>query len=148
MKKLKYIIVLLCFGCSSPKVVYDYDVKTNFSQYRTYHFFDDVGDGVNELDVKRFVSSIEYQLDSIGLKKSEKPDIYINIMSEKSELSNGNNVGIGIGSGGRNIGIGISTGITLEGRKINERITIDFVMIIVGYTITISHFCVAKNIRD
>lgn len=82
---------------------------------------------MNELDVKRFMSSIESHLDSLGLKKSEKPDVFINILSEKSELLNGNNVGIGIGSGGRNVGIGISTGINLGGRKINERITIDFV---------------------
>jgi hypothetical protein len=127
MRNSLYIIVLfLIAGCSSSKVVYDYDAKTDFSKYTTYHFFDDVGEGLNELDVKRFTRSIENVLDSLQIQKSEQPSFFINVISEKSDAV-GDDVGVGIGGGGRNIGIGISTGISFGGNKINERITLEFV---------------------
>lgn len=126
MKNLKYIFILVLFGCSSSKVVYDYDGKTDFSQYKTFDFFEDVGDGMNEIDARRFTSHIENQLDSLGLQKKSTPNFYINVISEKSEIAN-DNVGIGIGSIGRNVGFGISTGIPIGGKKINEKVTIDFV---------------------
>lgn len=127
LKNLKYCIILLFLvGCSSSKVVYDYDTKTDFSKYKTYHFFEDAGDGLNELDIKRFTNSIDYVLDSLQLKKSETPSFFINVISEKSDVEQ-DDFGIGIGGGGRNVGIGISTGISFGGKKINELITIDFV---------------------
>lgn len=126
MKNLKYVLVLLLFGCSTSKVVYDYDIRTDFSKYKTYDYFEDVGEGLNELDVKRFSRSMETYLNSLGINRNEKPNFYINIISEKSEIV-GDGIGIGIGTGGRNVGVGVSTGITLGGKKLNERITIDFV---------------------
>ncbi len=123
---LRIIALFLIMGCSSSKVVYDYDTKTDFSKYTTYYFFDDVGDGLNELDVKRFTRSIEGVLDSLQIRKSEKPSFFINVISEKSDVV-GDDIGVGIGGGGRNVGIGISTGISLGGKKINERITLEFV---------------------
>lgn len=126
MKNLKYLFVFLLISCSASKVVYDYDAKTDFSTFKTYSFFEDVGDGLNEIDTKRFTRSIERYLDSLGLKKSEKPDFYINVISEKRDAQRNNNVGIGVG-GGRNVGFGISTGISIGGKKINEKIAIDFV---------------------
>ena len=127
MKHLKYIFVFILFGCSSSKVVYDYDVKTDFSKFQTYAFFEDLGDGLNELDIKRFIKSLDKNLDSIGLQKAEKPDFFINVISEKREAPKNKNVGVGVGSGGRNAGISISTGIFFGGNKIDEKITIDFV---------------------
>lgn len=125
MKYFRYIFLLLIIGCSSSKVVYDYDSKTDFTKFKTYAFFEDVGDGLNEIDTKRFVNSIENYLDSLGLRKNEKPDFYINLVSEKAELPKNNNVGVGVG--GRNAGISISTGMLFGGNKIRETITIDFV---------------------
>jgi len=127
LRNLTFVIVtLILTGCSSSKLVYDYDVKTDFSQYTSYHFFEDVGDGMNELDVKRFTQSIDHILDSIQIKKQEKPSFFINVISEKSEVTQ-DGIGVGIGGGGRNLGIGISTGISFGGKKINEQITVDFV---------------------
>lgn len=129
MKYLKYLFVFLLVSCSSSKVIYDYDVKTDFSKFKTYSFFEDVGGGLNEIDAKRFTRSIERYLDSLGFEKVEKPDFYINVVSEKSDVPRNNNVGIGVGSGGRRggVGLGISTGISIGGNKVNERIAIDFV---------------------
>ena len=127
IKNLKYIIILFfVVGCTSSKVFYDYDAKTDFSKYTSYHYFEDVGDGLNELDVKRFTRSIDYLLDSVKIKKAEKPSFFINVISEKSDVDQ-NGVGIGVGGGGRNLGVGFSTAISLGGKKINERITVDFV---------------------
>ena len=120
------IVLFLITGCSSSRVVYDYDTKTDFSKYTTFHFFEDAGEGLNELDVKRFTRSIESVLDSLQIRKSDDPSFFINVISEKSDVV-GDDVGVGIGGGGGNIGIGISTGITLGGKKINERITLEFV---------------------
>ena len=127
IKNCKYIIVLffVC-GCSSSRVFYDYDIKTDFSKYSSYHYFEDVGDGLNELDVKRFTRSIDHLLDSAQIKKVEKPSFFINVISEKSQ-NNQDDFGIGVGGGGRNLGVGFSTAISIGGKKINERVTIDFV---------------------
>lgn len=124
MKYFKYIFLLVIVGCSSSKVVYDYDVETDFSKFKTYSFFEDAGDGLNDIDAKRFMESIGKHLDSLGFKKVEKPDFYINIVSEKAEIPKNNNVGIGVGG---NSGLSISTGVFFGGNKIREKITIDFV---------------------
>ena len=126
MKNLKYIVLFILVGCSSSKVVYDYDVKTDFSKYKTYDYFEDVGNGLSELDVKRFIRAVNYRLDSLGINQNEKPDFYINIISEKSEIP-GDYIGLGLGTGGRNVGVGASTGIAIGGKKFNETITVDFV---------------------
>ncbi|MFY0603646.1 MAG: DUF4136 domain-containing protein [Flavobacteriaceae bacterium] len=126
MKFFKLILMLLLVGCTSSKIVYDYDVKLDFNKFQTFNFYDDVGEGLNELDVKRILSVIEKELLFKGFKKSETPDFLINFTSLKTALEENNNVGIGIG-GGRNVGFGISGGINLGGKKINEELTIEFV---------------------
>ena len=125
-KNLKYIALFLIFGCSAPKVVYDYDAKTDFSKYTTYDYFEDVGDSLSELDTKRFIRAVNYHLDSLGISRNEQPNFYVNIISEKSEIVR-DDIGIGFGTGGRNVGIGVSTGITIGGKKRNEKVIVDFV---------------------
>ena len=124
MKYFRYIFLLVTVGCSSSKVAYDYDEGTTFSKYKTYGFFEDAGEGLNDIDAKRFMESVGKHLDSLGFRKVEKPDFYINIVSEKAEIPKNNNVGIGVGG---NSGLSISTGIFFGGNKIKEKITIDFV---------------------
>ena len=70
-RNLRYVFIVLLFGCSSSKVIYDYDLKSDFSQYKTFLFFADAGKGLNELDLKRFKRSIESELD-IYIKSVEK----------------------------------------------------------------------------
>lgn len=114
-------------GCSTSKVITDYDSKINFDDFKTYSFFEDVGKGLNELDVKRVTESIKYELDLKGLQVAENPNFYINVISNISEVQNNNTIGIGIGSGGRNGGFGISGGIPIGGKKLNEELIIEFV---------------------
>lgn len=127
MRKLSFIVALLFLaGCSSSKVVYDYDAKANFSKYKTYHFFDDLGDGLNKFDVQRFTRSLDHVLDSMQLKKEDNPSFFINVISDRIELVQ-DDIGVGLGSAGRNLGVGISTGVSFGGKKIYEQVTIDFV---------------------
>lgn len=119
-------IAFLIVGCGSNKIVYDYDNKADFSSYKTFNFYDDAGDGMNDLDVKRAQTIIENELVRKGFRKAESPDFLINFTSQKLELEDNNSVGVGIG-GGRNVGIGISGGITIGPKKIREEFTIEFV---------------------
>ncbi|TYP97992.1 uncharacterized protein DUF4136 [Tenacibaculum adriaticum] len=127
MKKLKYLLLLTIVACSSPKVVYDYDSKMNFNQYKTFDFFEDAGKGLNELDLKRITAEISQNLNKKGLRHSNTPDFYINILSKTREVQSRNTVGIGVGGGRRNVGFGISGGIPISSKKLNQQLTIDFV---------------------
>lgn len=127
MKKIKFLFLLLLMSCSTLKVITDYDSEINFNDFKTYNFFEDVGEGLNELDVKRVITSMNSELKLLGFKESKTPDFYINVIAKFSEAQNNNTIGIGIGSGGRNGGFGISGGIPIGGKKLNEEFIIEFV---------------------
>ncbi|WP_146106901.1 DUF4136 domain-containing protein [Polaribacter porphyrae] len=48
MKFSKYIFLLILIGCGTSKVMTDYDSKINFSDFKTYLFYEDVGEGLND----------------------------------------------------------------------------------------------------
>ena len=127
MKKIKFLFLLLLMSCSTLKVITDYDSEINFNDFKTYNFFEDVGEGLNELDVKRVITSMNSELKLLGFKEAKTPDFYINVIAKFSEAQNNNTIGIGIGSGGRNGGFGISGGIPIGGKKLNEEFIIEFV---------------------
>lgn len=113
-------------SCTSSKVITDYIADINFSEFTTYHFYDDVGKGLNELDVKRVTKAIDFEMNQKGFTKSETPDFLINVIVHFSEAPN-NTIGIGIGNVGNNGGFGISGGIPLGSKKLNEEFIIEFV---------------------
>lgn len=127
MKKTLYFLLFLLMSCSSAKVITDYDSKTDFSQFTTFDFYDDNGENLNELDVKRITASIHVKLTETGFKQNQNPDFFINFDAKTFEKQNNNSIGIGVGTGGRNGGIGISGGIPIGGKKLEEAITIRFV---------------------
>jgi hypothetical protein len=127
MKNLKYLFLFLLMGCYSSKVMTDYDDAINFSDFKTYNFYEDVGTGLHELDVKRVIAAINLELKQRGFQEVENPDFYINVTTKTSLSRNNNLIGIGLGSGGRNSGIGISGGIPIGAKKINEEFVIEFV---------------------
>ncbi|SEB75909.1 protein of unknown function [Tenacibaculum sp. MAR_2009_124] len=126
MKKLIYLTLLLVLtiSCTVNRTNYDYDSYTDFTKYKTYNFFNDVGKGLNELDVNRVQNIIARQLNLQGMVYSENPDVFVNFVSEKWDVNN--NTTIGLGMGGDNVGIGIS-GISLGDGDIKQNITIDLV---------------------
>lgn len=69
MKNFKYLLLLFIVACSSPRIVYDYDTDVNFKQYKTFNFFDDVGEGLNKFDVERITNEIKVNLENKELNK-------------------------------------------------------------------------------
>lgn len=127
MRIIRFLLLLFLIGCSSSKVITDYDAKIDFTTFTSYNFYDDFGKGLNELDVKRITKAIDYHLKEKGFSKSEQPDFLINVIVNFTEAQNNNTIGIGIGSGGNNGGFGISGGIPIGGKKLNEELIIEFV---------------------
>lgn len=127
MKQIQFLFLFLLMSCSSSKVIADYDSKIDFNNFKTYHFFEDIGKGLNDFDVKRVLSILNLELQQKGLAQNDNPDFYINVIANYSEAQNSNSIGIGIGSGNRNGGFGISGGIPIGSKKLNEEFIIEFV---------------------
>ncbi|MFT7442801.1 MAG: hypothetical protein ACI9Q3_001178 [Maribacter sp.] len=123
MKNLKYLFLFLLMGCSSSKVITDFDNTINFSDFKTFSFYEDVGQGLNELDVNRVTSAIKLEMKQRTFQEVENPDFFINVTSKISENPNKNLIGIGLGNGG----FGLSGGIPIGGKKLNEEFVIEFV---------------------
>ena len=127
MKQILFVLLIVCIGCSAPKVVYDYDSKTNFSKYKTFNFFEDAGEGVSELDKKRIERVIVDKLKLQGVTQAkDNPSFYINFLSKKVKVDDRPRIGVGIGGGG-NVGFGISGGIPVGNRELKMQLTVDFV---------------------
>ncbi|MDD7914772.1 DUF4136 domain-containing protein [Polaribacter ponticola] len=101
----------------------DYDNKIDFSTFKTYNYFKNVGNDLSDLDIKRVIYSINKQLKVKGFAKSEKPDFYINVVSNVIEVENNNSIGIGVGNGG----FGISGGLPIGSKKLLEEFKIEYV---------------------
>lgn len=127
MKPFRFILLLLCITSCGTIVNYDYEKSTDFTQYKSYNYFDDMETGLSELDTKRFVSAIDKKLETMGLSRSENPDFYIDIHSQHIQNRNNSSVGVGVGGTGGNVGGGISVGLPLGGNQNTREIMIEFV---------------------
>ena len=77
----------------------DFDNTINFSDFKTYSFYEDVGQGLNELDVNRVTSVLKLEMKQRTFQEVENPDFFINVTSKISENPNKNLMGIGLGNG-------------------------------------------------
>jgi len=127
MKAFKYILVVLLVTSCGTIVNYDYEKSTDFTQYKTYNYFDDMKTGLSQLDNKRLMRAIDAKLQTMGLTRSENPDFFIDIQSQDVINRNNSTVGVGAGGGGRGGFGGVSVGIPLNGSQNTREITIDFV---------------------
>ena len=127
MKSFKYLLVALVFTSCGTIVNYDYEKFTDFTQYKTYNYFDDMKTGLSELDNKDLLKVIDTKLKTMGLTRFESPDFYIDIQSQDVQNRNSPNVGVGVGGTGRNVGGGIFVGLPLGGNQHTREIVIDFV---------------------
>ncbi|NER15141.1 DUF4136 domain-containing protein [Leptobacterium flavescens] len=128
MKKLGVLLILcVVVSCGVPSVVYDYDKKTSFDQYKTYGIFPDIQTGLSELDNKRLFFQLDSVLQSKGFRRSVTPDFHINVVAEEYQDVNRNSVGIGIGGTGRNVGVGVSGGIPIGGSRLTQRVVFDLI---------------------
>ncbi|MAU26371.1 MAG: hypothetical protein CMH48_09015 [Muricauda sp.] len=128
MKKLFCLIaVLALFSCAGGRVTYDYDKATDFSNYSTYNYFDDMETGLSQLDERRLLKILDSTLQAKGFLLSEEPDFLVNIISSEYRKAPSNTVGVGVGGAGRNVGGGISVGVPLGSSALERRIQFDFV---------------------
>lgn len=127
MKYLGTLCLLLIFvACTTPRVMYDYDKKVNFTKYKTYNFYPDIDTGLSELDNKRLFRQADSILQSRGFVRTATPDFYINIETSAFQPNQNSAVGVGVGGGGRNAGGGISIGLPINA-KLNQQLVFDFV---------------------
>ncbi|WP_335965978.1 DUF4136 domain-containing protein [Galbibacter sp. PAP.153] len=120
-------ICFLIYSCSGVKVTYDYDKKTDFSQFKTYGFYPKMQSGLSQLDEKRLFRSIDSVMQARGYENSASPDLYINIESSNRPKPVNSSVGIGIGGSNRNIGGGVSVGVPIGQQDQYRQIVFDLV---------------------
>ncbi|MEL4306540.1 DUF4136 domain-containing protein [Joostella sp. CR20] len=126
----RYLALLCClffYACGSVQVAYDYDKKTDFSQFKSYDYYPNMESGLSELDNKRLFRHLDSLLQTRGYEYSTTPDIYINIKTSNRPKPSNSSVGIGIGGTGRNIGGGVSVGVPLGGNEQYREIVFDIV---------------------
>ena len=103
MKNLILLSICLTFiSCSSVRVFSDYDTSVDFKDYTTYAFFKPGIDKVeiSDLDKKRILKAVEFELDGKQLTKSETPDLLINLAVKSSNdvyINQNNGYGYGFG---------------------------------------------------
>ena len=71
----------MLFSCSSVNVFTDHDSGVDFSKYKTYAYFKPGIDKVeiSDLDKRRILKAIDFQLSGKSMMKSEIPDLLISI---------------------------------------------------------------------
>ncbi len=84
MKQIVWIsalAVLFLSSCSSVHTNTDYDKNVDFSQYKTFSFYQKGLDSLklNDLDKSRVTNSIIYNLEQKGLKMVPSGDLLVNI---------------------------------------------------------------------
>ncbi|MEL4306551.1 DUF4136 domain-containing protein [Joostella sp. CR20] len=94
------LLTLLMSACASINVSSDYDRQVDFSQYKTFAFYKPGIDkaGISDLDKKRILKAIQYELQNRGYRLSENPDVLVSIFTKEVDRVNVyNNVGWGWG---------------------------------------------------
>ena len=128
MKGIGYILLVLLFtSCHVVRVQTDYEKETDFSNYSTYNYYDDMETGLSALDENRLVKALDAVMQSKGLLLSEEPDFLLNIQSGIFQAPRSNTVGVGVGGTGRNVGGGVSVGIPIGQSNVQREISFDFV---------------------
>ena len=128
MKGVGYILLVFLFtSCHVVRVQTDYEKETDFSNYSTYNYYDDMETGLSGLDEKRLVKVLDAVMQSKGLLLSEEPDFFVNIQSGIYQTPRNNTVGVGVGGTGRNVGGGVSVGIPIGQSNVQREISFDFV---------------------
>ena len=96
MKFLRLPLLLVVFtviaACSSNPIRSDYDPTADFSQYRTYNFYQDAGpeDTQYQSFFSRYmIAAISREMEARGYVKSDNPDLLVNfnaILQDKTDV--------------------------------------------------------------
>jgi len=84
------LVVIGFSSCASIDVATDYDREANFDQYKTYAFYKPGIDKaeISDLDKKRILRAIDFELSKKGMLKSEDPDMLVSIFTQTKEKVN------------------------------------------------------------
>lgn len=126
MKYSKLIVIVIFFGCSSPKILYDYDDQIEFNQYKTFQFYDDVLLNINQIEKKRILTQLEKSIIEKSLELSDNPAIFVDVRLNQFEAPR-NSIGIGFGNYGMHSGISIGGQIPFNNNSLTNQFTIDFI---------------------
>jgi len=127
MKYLFILITSVTLVSCGASVSYDYDTKTNFSNYKTYDFYPNISSGLSNLDNIRVMKAADSILQSRGFEKSDSPQFLINFFVKEFITKSNTTIGFGVGGGGHNGGIAVSGGVPVGGDIINQKLTFDFI---------------------
>lgn len=117
LKSLLFILFFILFftGCGTSSTSYDYDRTQNFSQIKTYNYYNDnILQGINRIDSSYLFTAINRTLQSKGLTLSENPDIYIAVNAALTDKIQTTPIRIGLGGGSGIFGIGTSIGVPIN----------------------------------
>lgn len=127
MKVFRILCFSLFFASCGPVIYYDFESSTDFSNYQTYNYFDDMKTGLSEFDTKRIIRAIDSHLKAKGYERVTNADFYIDIQSQKLVSRTSSNVGVAIGGTGGNVGGGMSVGVPVNTNQFTREIVIEFV---------------------
>ena len=92
MRKLSWLVLtlissVLITSCRTVDVVSDYDDRANFSSYKSYAFYKTGIDRaqISDLDKRRILRAVEYEMSQRGFQKSKSPDLLVNIFTTERE---------------------------------------------------------------
>jgi hypothetical protein len=98
---LPLLVVLLFASCNSVKVLSDYDKDADFTAYKSYAFYKTGIDQaqISDLDKKRILRAIEFEMSSRGFVKSKDPDLLVSIFTRERDQVDVYNYPYGYGWG-------------------------------------------------
>jgi hypothetical protein len=85
-------IIAMFAGCSGNPIRADYDPTADFSQYRTYNFYQDAGPENTQYQSffsRYMIAAISREMDARGYTKSDNPDLLVNfnaILQDKTDV--------------------------------------------------------------
>ena len=92
MRKLSWIVLtlvsfVLITSCRTVDVVADYDDRANFNSYKSYAFYKTGIDRaqISDLDKRRILRAVEFEMNQRGFQKSKNPDLLVNIFTTERE---------------------------------------------------------------
>lgn len=102
MRKLVILFIAISLmGCSSVKVLYDYDKQTDFSKYKTYSFSESINAlGLGDLNRDRMIKAVENEMAAKGFTMSEGPDVVVDIHLKSKQKVDATATTSGYGYGG------------------------------------------------
>ena len=121
-KCIFFLIPIIVFSCSTPRVFTDYASDVDFDKYKEFAFYATEDSGLSQLDEDRVYFSIKDTLLAKGFEEKLIPDFKVNFYAEVFDVMSNSNFGVGIGGYDTSVGGSISP----QSSKRTIALTIEF----------------------